>query len=161
MVKRTTESEFRDTIFYEAIFLSAASNYTEAQILIPALEINPQSDSIIIGFYSNDTSGTALNELLVDDVRIDFVSADHPVRSQKLSVYPSPLNAGAQLTITHDEDIDIKDIKIVDPSGKVHLNSGCSVIDENNITVSTAGLRAGIYCIQINGIWNSRFVVSD
>ena len=113
LIKRPSGNQFPDTIFYEEVRLQATNAYTEMQILIPSLEIDLQSDSIVIGFASNDTNAVALNSLLVDDVSIDFSSANNNIPEQlRLGLYPNPIHSGERLTLVHHDDVEISEIKL-------------------------------------------------
>ena len=162
LIKRPTGNEFPDTLFYQSVALQGADAYTEVNIDIPEVGINTATDSIVVVFSSNDTNEVALNILYVDDLTIDFVSANDPDpdRHPAFTLYPNPLQSGEPLTI-NVAGKELHNLKMIDSLGRRIKCSFSKNGDGNLTSVALDYLVPGVYGVIMDDRYVSHFVVID
>ncbi|HZV70738.1 MAG TPA: T9SS type A sorting domain-containing protein [Saprospiraceae bacterium] len=161
LVKRPSGSTVPETVFHESVMLPAVDIYTEVKVQIPEAGINIATDSIVILFSSNDTSEVGNNILFVDDVSIDFTSANQPAPKMlaDISIYPNPLHSGQEIVIKNSS-AEIHDISLTDLSGKLVRCFGNFSHAGLEIHLPALDLCPGVYVLVLNNIVRKPVVVS-
>lgn len=152
LIKRGSGMAIPDTVYHEKRMLSPVAAYTKVEMLIPDVEIDILTDSIVIAFSSNDESEAGLNVLYIDDVRIDEASALNPgPESLAYSIYPNPVQQGHDVTLDANGNQMYK-LDILDVVGrKVKADEGISFLHDK-ATINTTCLMPGLYFLVMNGI---------
>lgn len=143
--RREAGDPYPDTVYHVSTHLQEAGVYTEVNIPIVTDNINPETDSILIVFSSNDTNEIAANTLLIDDVSIDFASAVNPSPNQNtVTIFPNPVHTNETLHFATT----VEHISIFNPFGIVLFSINDS--DIQSIDLSKTRLAPGIYFLRVN-----------
>ena len=160
--RREAGDPYPDTVFHHSEYLQGTDAFTEVNIPIPDVEINIETDSIVLVFSSNDTSEFGINFLYVDDVSVDFVSATKPVvRSSSNLVYPNPVHAGHPLTIQKGDVSQVTEIKWIDSFGRTIAEENYPDDDGQFVHLDVCQIPGGIYTLLLNGVYSIRVLVTE
>lgn len=162
LIKRPAGGDEPDTVFWQTTSLPATDTYTKMEIQIPDVDIQIDTDSIVLSFTSNISSPLAQNTLWVDDVVIDFTSALKPVLSvaENVLLFPNPVSRGDVLHLAW-ENKDYTSIEILNINGINHSHDCVTQILQHGADISTDPLAPGMYCVKSGSVLLGRFVIID
>lgn len=160
LIKRSSGSEIPEIIFHQSVLLPSVDFYTEMNVDIPDAGINTATDSIVILFSSNDTNEVAANILYVDEVSIDFTSANLPVPgSPQITLFPNPLSEGETLNVNFSA-LDYKQLDLIDYTGRV-VQHDVEIMGAHTLQLCTGHLLPGIYCLVIDHAYKRPFLIVE